>query len=98
MSTRTRARLAGLSNVAKNGSAHMAAVGRLGATALDRRIAQDAGIPDDLPEEEYRVRLKAARTAHYIRMAEARWSRAHGGRGSIRTVRKVTTTPDVEVV
>ena len=92
MSAHTRARLAGLSNVARNGPGHMAAVGRLGATKLDERIAREAGIPTppDIPEDEYRARLKAARTAYYIRMAERRWSKAHGGRGT-GAVRQHTT-------
>ena len=76
MSNSTRARLGGLGLVTRHGPDHMEAIGRLGASALDRRIAKSAGIPDDIPEEEYRARLKAARTAHYIRMAEKRWANA----------------------
>jgi hypothetical protein len=97
MSPSTRGRLAGLTNVARHGPGHMSLVGRMGATALDARIARDAGIPSppDITEEEYRARLKAARTAYYIRMAERRWSKAHGGRGSARPIRH-HTTPTVE--
>jgi hypothetical protein len=58
----------------------MAAIGRRGGAALDARIAREAGIPDGLPEEEYRARLKAARTAYYIKLSEARWGRSGGPR------------------
>lgn len=71
MSKRTRARLAGLGTVARHGPGHMAAMGRRGAAKLDAKIARDAGIPEDDPN--YAARLKAARTAYYIRMAERRW-------------------------
>ena len=79
MSNRTRARLGGLAKVARHGTDHMVAQGRKGAEALDLRIARDAGIPEDLrltDPDEYARRLKAARTAYYIRLSEARWSRA----------------------
>jgi hypothetical protein len=76
MSRETARRLGGLGDVAKHGPAYMAAKGRKGATGLDRRIAAEAGIPDGLPEAEYQARLAAARTAYYIRLAEARWSKA----------------------
>ena len=49
-----------------------------GAAALTS-IAREAGIPEDLPltdPAEYGRRLKAARTAYYIRLSEARWRRA----------------------
>ena len=48
------------------------------ARGLDRKIAAAAGIPDDLPADEYAARLKAARTAYYIRLANERWSRDTG--------------------
>jgi len=74
----TRSTLGGLEVVAQRGSGHMAAIGRQGSEALDRRIAAAAGIPPDAPD--YAVRLKAARTAYYIRLshkaAEARTRRA----------------------
>ena len=54
-----RGRLGGLANVANNGPAHMAAVGRRGQTGLDRHIAAIAGIPDDAPDRA--ARLAAAR-------------------------------------
>jgi len=47
----------------------MAAIGRRGAEALDRRIALAAGISADLPPEEYARRLRAARRAHYTRLS-----------------------------
>lgn len=75
MSNATRSRLGGLGLVASHGPAYMADTGRKGATALDRRIAREAGIPDGLPEAEYQARLAAARSAYYIRLADARWSR-----------------------
>jgi hypothetical protein len=78
MTRHTRARLGGLGKVIAVGSAGMADMGRLGATALDRRIAAEAGIPEDAPD--YASRLAAARSAYYIRLAEGRWSREHGGR------------------
>jgi len=74
----TRVRLGGLSVVAKRGTEHMAAIGRRGGAALDARIAREAGIPEDAPD--YEERLKAARTAYYIKLSEARW----GGRRSPR--------------
>jgi hypothetical protein len=75
MANTTRSRLGGLGVVAQHGPAYMADNGRKGATALDRRIAAEAGIPDGLPDAEYQARLAAARSAYYIRLAEARWSR-----------------------
>jgi hypothetical protein len=74
MPLKTRARLGGLTRVVKGPP--MAATGTLGANALDRRIAAEAGIPDGLPPEEYLSRLSAARSAYYVRLAEARWSKA----------------------
>lgn len=59
--------------VAKKGTGHMAAIGRRGGAALDARIAREAGIPIDAPD--YAERLKAARTAYYVRLSEARWGR-----------------------
>jgi hypothetical protein len=76
MTNERRARLGGLTVVATRGPDHMAAVGRAGQTALDVRIAADAGIPPDAPD--YAARLKAARSAYMIRLAERRWSRAKG--------------------
>jgi hypothetical protein len=75
MGHETRARLGGLGVVAKRGPGHMAAVGRRGRDGLDRYIAAQAGIPDDLPPEDYQARLDAARRAHFVRLAEARWGR-----------------------
>ena len=74
MSATTRARLGGLQTVARHGPDHMARVGRQGATALDRTIARLAGIPDDMPSEEYAARLSAARRAYYVRLGQRRWS------------------------
>lgn len=76
MDNETRARLGGLGVVARQGTDHMARLGGLGRTALDRRIAAEAGIPDGLPEAEFAARLAAARRAYFIRLAERRWSRA----------------------
>ena len=79
MSNRNRSRLGGLAKVARHGTEHMAAQGRRGAEALDLRIAREAGIPDDLRQgdpDEWARRLKAARTAYYLRLSNARWSRA----------------------
>ena len=78
MSNTTRARLGGLSKVARHGTAVMAAHGRRGREALDLRIARDAGIPEDLKTtepEEYARRLNAARRAYYLRLSNSRWSR-----------------------
>ena len=80
MSREMSGRLGGLTTVASHGPGHMAAVGRRGGEALDRRIAVMAGISDTLPPAEYQARLKAARTAYYLRLAEARW----GSRGARR--------------
>jgi len=58
----------------------MEAIGRRGGSALDVRIARDAGIPDGLTPEDYAARLKAARTAYYLRLAEKRWGRKAAAR------------------
>jgi hypothetical protein len=76
MTNARRARLGGLTVVANRGTDYMAQVGRAGQSALDRRIAETAGIPPDAPD--YEARLKAARSAHFIRLAESRWSRVKG--------------------
>lgn len=75
MDDSTRAKLGGLGVVASRGTGHMAGIGRAGQSGLDRRLAAEAGIPDDLPREEYQARLDAARSAHFTRLAAARWSR-----------------------
>ena len=72
----TRARLGGLAIVAGRGPDHLAAIGREGGHGLDRRIAREAGINESLPPEEYARRLKAARTAYYVRLAERRWGKS----------------------
>jgi hypothetical protein len=77
MTNERRARLGGLTVVATRGADHMTEIGRSGQSALDRRLATEAGIPVDAPD--YEARLKAARSAHFIRLAERRWSRAKGG-------------------
>lgn len=76
MTAQRRARLGGLTVVASLGPDHMADVGRRGRTALDARIAREAGIPDGLPVTEFQARLSAARSAYFIRLAERRWARA----------------------
>lgn len=72
MTKTRRARLGGLTVVATHGPDHMTTIGRVGQTKLDDRIAREAGIPADAPD--YAARLKAARSAHFIRLAERRWS------------------------
>jgi hypothetical protein len=73
MDNETRARVAGLTSAARQGSDHMAELGRRGRAALDRRIARDAGIPDGLAPADYAARLALARKAHYIRLNVYRW-------------------------
>jgi hypothetical protein len=46
-----------------------------GRAKLDAKLAREAGIPDDLPPAEYAARLKAARSAWGLRMAQARWTK-----------------------
>jgi len=73
MTPTARARLGGLGVVATRGADHMADLGRLGQGGLDRRLAAEAGIPEGAPD--YQARLDAARKAHFVRLAEARWAR-----------------------
>jgi len=77
MTNERRARLGGLTVVANRGPDHMTTIGRVGQSALDARIAREAGIPPEAPD--YAARLKAARSAHFIRLAERRWSKVKGG-------------------
>jgi hypothetical protein len=70
--TQTRGRIGGLTVAAVRGPEHMADIGRLGQTGLDRRLAAQAGLVPGSPD--YRARLESARKAHFIRLAEARWS------------------------
>lgn len=80
MSPETRSSLGGLEVLVRRGTVHMATIGRRGSVGLDRRIAADAGIPDDLTPAEYALRLAAARRAYFIRLsrkaADARSGRA----------------------
>lgn len=70
LSLAARARLAGLSTVARHGPDHMAAIGAAGQDALSRRIAQEYGIPEDAPD--YAPRLDAARRLYFSRLRHRR--------------------------
>lgn len=74
MTNERRARLGGLGLVARHGRDHMAAISAKGLTGLDHRIAVEAGIPDGLAPADFAARLRAARRAYYIRLAETRWA------------------------
>jgi hypothetical protein len=65
-----RAHLAGLTTVARHGTAHMATIGQAGQDALSRRIAAEWGIPEDAPD--YLARITAARRAYFARLRRAR--------------------------
>lgn len=102
MTNETRARLGGLEVVVRRGPEYMQAIGRQRRAGLDRRIAADAGIPDDLPPDQYATRLKAARSAYFIRLAGRRWSAAaqeepivppSPGRRRLREARSVEVEP-----
>jgi hypothetical protein len=68
-----RARLAGLTVVRDHGVGHMAAIGAAGQDSLSRRIAQEAGIPEDAPD--YLARLEAARRLYFVRLRQRRTER-----------------------
>lgn len=57
----------------RHGSPHFKALSAAGRSKLDERIAREAGIPDGLEPREYEARLAAARSAHFLRLAELRW-------------------------
>lgn len=77
MTPARKARLGGLTVVALHGPDHMTTIGRVGQSRLDVRIAREAGIAPDAPD--YEARLKAARSAHFIRLAEKRWAHKAAG-------------------
>jgi hypothetical protein len=70
MSPAQRARLAGLTVLARHGPTHMATIGARGQSALDRRIALEAGIPDNAPD--HAVRLAAAKRVYFTRLRKRR--------------------------
>lgn len=61
-----RAHLAGLTTMARHGPGHMASIGAAGQDSLSRRIAAEAGIPEDAPD--YLPRLEAARRLYFSRL------------------------------
>lgn len=65
-----RAHLAGLTTLARHGPGHMASIGAAGQDSLSRRIAREAGIPEDAPD--YQERLDAARRLYFTRLRRRR--------------------------